>query len=394
MPALCLLLALTLAAPAAAQWAPAASMGTPRGDAAFAVLDGRLVVAGGRGAGGVLLASVEAYDPATDTWTALAPLPEARVGAAATVHDGTLYVLGGSDSEGAADEVFLYDATDDEWSEDDRSMDRDRDRPATASLGGTLYVLGGADEEDGFRATAEQREPDDWETYEPWTLNPARARMAFATVGGALVVAGGVGQFGPVANVERFVPGAGAEALPALPTPRGGAALATDGTALVVVGGRDATDATLASVLELGAGGWTERNPLPDARQGSAVAIFGRTLVVAGGVDRFGGAMGSAVRYANFVADEVGPTLPGLVLAHAGAHPTAAAVRAALTLDAPTALRATVVDLLGREVAVLADGVLGAGRHALAWTGAAPGLYLVRVQTDAGQALLRATVVR
>ena len=44
--------------------------------------------------------------------------------------------------------------------------------------------------------------------------------------------------------------------------------------------------------------------------------------------------------------------------------------------------RVTVLDVLGREVAVLADGVQPAGRHALRWdaTGQASGIYLYRLE--------------
>jgi hypothetical protein len=57
-----------------------------------------------------------------------------------------------------------------------------------------------------------------------------------------------------------------------------------------------------------------------------------------------------------------------------------------LTLMTPQAVRAEVLDLLGRRVALLHDGMLGAGAHTLVWeAGSAPaGLYLVRITTDAG----------
>lgn len=389
----CLLL--VLAVPAAAQsWQEVAPLGTPRTDAAHAVLDGRLVVVGGRGAGGARLASVEAFDPATGTWSALAPMPSGRIAAAAFVHEGQLYVVGGSDAEGAADEVFIYNPATGTWREDNRDLDRDRDGPAGASLGGRLYVLGGADEEYGFWATAETRTSSDWEIYAPWTLAPARARMGFATVEGGLVVAGGFSTFGPLDAVERFVPGAGAVPLSPLPSGRGGVALAASGPALFAVGGRDASDAVLPQVLELTPDGWTPRTSLPDGRQGAAAAVLGADLVVAGGTDRFGGTLGSVLRLVGIVSSDGGTPAPGLSLVLDGPNPARGTVRVALTLDAPQAARVAVVDVLGREVAVLADGPLGASRHALAWTPSASGVYVVRAATGAGVAVQRVTVVR
>lgn len=53
------------------------------------------------------------------------------------------------------------------------------------------------------------------------------------------------------------------------------------------------------------------------------------------------------------------------------------------TLDAPRATRLSVYDLLGREVAVLADGEMPAGRHAVTFDGSrlASGVYLYRLQS-------------
>jgi hypothetical protein len=56
-----------------------------------------------------------------------------------------------------------------------------------------------------------------------------------------------------------------------------------------------------------------------------------------------------------------------------------------------------VVDVQGREVAVLAEGDFEAGRHQVRWEGASagqvgPGLYFVRLSV-AGRSLVRRTVV-
>ena len=60
-------------------------------------------------------------------------------------------------------------------------------------------------------------------------------------------------------------------------------------------------------------------------------------------------------------------------------------------LDAAGLLRVEVIDALGRRVAVLADGLFPAGRHAFPLDGAtlAPGLYVVRVTGERHQAAVR-----
>ena len=78
-----------------------------------------------------------------------------------------------------------------------------------------------------------------------------------------------------------------------------------------------------------------------------------------------------------------GPAEPA-VLALAP-NPTAGASRATLVLPAAAHATVEVLDALGRRVAVLADGDLGAGAHAWPLDGArlAPGVYAVRAQVEA-----------
>ncbi|MEO0743575.1 MAG: T9SS type A sorting domain-containing protein [Bacteroidota bacterium] len=77
-------------------------------------------------------------------------------------------------------------------------------------------------------------------------------------------------------------------------------------------------------------------------------------------------------------------------------NPTRDAVTVPLTLAQPAEVRVVVTDLLGREVAVLADGSQQAGRHALTLdTGAlASGVYVVRATVGGVTATQRVTVAR
>lgn len=66
-------------------------------------------------------------------------------------------------------------------------------------------------------------------------------------------------------------------------------------------------------------------------------------------------------------------------------------------LPSASHVRLSVIDVQGREVAVLAEGVYGAGRHQARWEGATsgrvgPGLYFVRLSV-AGRSLVRRAVV-
>ena len=81
------------------------------------------------------------------------------------------------------------------------------------------------------------------------------------------------------------------------------------------------------------------------------------------------------------------PRPAAVQLGAARPNPFGGTSRIQLTLAAPGFVRAEVLDISGRRVATLASGELGAGVHELSWDGtgaggqgAAPGVYLVRVQ--------------
>ena len=77
-------------------------------------------------------------------------------------------------------------------------------------------------------------------------------------------------------------------------------------------------------------------------------------------------------------------------------NPSRGPVTVPLTLRRAQAARVTVVDALGRTVAVLHDGPLAAGAHALPWSAGAlaAGVYSVRLDADGGTASRRFLIVR
>ena len=83
-------------------------------------------------------------------------------------------------------------------------------------------------------------------------------------------------------------------------------------------------------------------------------------------------------------------------LGEAAPNPSHGTTTLDLTLDTPHTLRAEVFDATGRRIAVLHDGPLGAGTHALTWSASpsAPGLYLVRVTGPEGSASRRVVIAR
>jgi hypothetical protein len=100
-------------APDASGWVGKRPMPTARNSAAAAVLKGRLHVIGGRQVKGDSdgrsenLAAHEAYDVARNEWEVLPGLPRPLAGAAAAVWGGHIYVFGGEQLDPPPDQAFL-----------------------------------------------------------------------------------------------------------------------------------------------------------------------------------------------------------------------------------------------------------------------------------------------
>ncbi|MEM6327525.1 MAG: choice-of-anchor Q domain-containing protein [Bacteroidota bacterium] len=101
-----------------------------------------------------------------------------------------------------------------------------------------------------------------------------------------------------------------------------------------------------------------------------------------------------AVEGRTFVVDTERAPIAGVTLSAPAPNPSRGTARLGYALDAPGAVRLSVLDVRGREVAVLAEGLRQAGNHEAALPSLAPGVYLVRLGTEAGVVSRRVTVVR
>ncbi|HLA64623.1 MAG TPA: hypothetical protein VK610_09370, partial [Rhodothermales bacterium] len=96
------------------------------------------------------------------------------------------------------------------------------------------------------------------------------------------------------------------------------------------------------------------------------------------------------------LAAEGGPTVGPLALGAPTPNPVADRAALTLALARPQTVRVEAFDAVGRRVALLHDGPLAAGAHALTLDAAAlaPGLYVVRATGAEGVAAQRVTVAR
>jgi hypothetical protein len=146
----------------------------------------------------------------------------------------------------------------------------------------------------------------------------------------------------------------------------------------------DARNAILAADQVLYAGGNTERLWAAFARRGLGFsASQGSANTNADNVEAFD---------VPTTAAEPPAAADRLALAYPSPHPVAGAARVAFSLPAAGPARLTLHDLLGREVTVLLDAEMPAGRHeaTVDASGVAAGVYVMRLST--GDAVVTRTV--
>lgn len=125
-----------------------------------------------------------------------------------------------------------------------------------------------------------------------------------------------------------------------------------------------------------------------DFQRGAMYFSFGAYKLVPTNLSDVGTATG--------IANEPGVNLGAARIAGAFPNPTTGTARVRFELDRPGAARLALVDALGREVAVLADGTYSADVHdvALDARGLAAGVYVLRLTAADAVATARLSVVR
>lgn len=302
-------------APPAARWSRVADASVARQEIYPAVLDGRIVVAGGilsQAPGFTDL--VEAYDPKTDRWSTLAPLPEGRHHIALATAGGKLYGIGGFSGAipdwRAHASVFVYDPRAARWSSGP-SLPQPRAEGVVASIGERIFFIGGrvptrpdadhiGEHADTSRAEALDVRTGRWERIAD--APSARNSAAAAVIDGRIYVAGGRrmvaqedGRQRPVnvASLEVYDPATDRwETRAPMPQAQGGLAAASHGGKLYVFGGEQFVPAARvfaeAWVYDPRTDRWSALPPMPTPRHGHGAALVGERIYLMGGGEKVG----------------------------------------------------------------------------------------------------------
>jgi len=276
-------MATLLAAVALLGWQTLAPMPDPRSEVAATPYRNGIALVGGFAGSCVNSKRVDLYVPSTNTWRRLRDLPIALNHAAASGVGNRLYVAGGyGDDPHFSRAVFFYDGK--RWTQI-RSLPAARAAPGSAVVNGKWYIVGGVTPNGLAKTTLVlDLKSGRWSSVAGPT---PREHLAVAAANGRIYAAGGrtAGFDTNLDTFEAFTPKTKTwQALPPVPTTRGGTGMAAVGNTLYSVGGEEPAG-TIASVFayDTTTGTWRRVDDLPTPRHGLGVAAVNKKVYVIGG---------------------------------------------------------------------------------------------------------------
>lgn len=131
--------------PEANRWSAGGPMSTARSNhSATRLSNGTVLVTGGEGPGGPPLRNSEIFDPGLDRWLPAPPMAHARINHSATLlQDGRVLVIGGEDAFGLLDSVEVYQPATGQWSAAAPMLTPRSGHSATRLPNGDVMVAGG-----------------------------------------------------------------------------------------------------------------------------------------------------------------------------------------------------------------------------------------------------------
>ena len=300
----------TAATPAATSlggWSTAGALRTGRAEhTATRLLDGRVLVTGGRDGGDQALASTELFDPKTGRWQAGPALGERRVDHTATLLlDGRVLIAGGFDRldvrERSLATVEISDPARNRWMPAAPMAVARARHTATLLADGRVLVVGGYSAPTpgkfgGFAPRAEVYDPvaNRWSDTNSMGTGGRQGHSATRLLDGRVLIVGGEGTLGGNQSAELYDPATNSWAFAHFPlAPHVGhtATLLASGQVLIA-GGAGSISPTLnepsaldtAELYDPSVGNWNLLTPMHTTRDHHTATLLddGRVLVVGG----------------------------------------------------------------------------------------------------------------
>jgi len=363
----------------AQQWQQAPQLNTARFGASSVIVNERIYVIGGAGAGGSLIPTVEVIDIGQSAWNDQAvPAPQTlRLDGTAAVFNGKVYYTGGLSGSGqVVDTVEVYDPAQNNW-QSVREMREKRRGHALVVLNGYLVAIGGVDENDEYVDDIEYYDfaEDEWEDAEDEII--ALRAVPFSGVfnnrfhmfGGILsapVSDGFAGTFGSDWRISW-------SSLPGLVEARGNGSSVISGDSLFMIGGITAngTASSRVEVYDAAQMMLTDGPDLPGGRIGSTAIRRDSLVYVIGGYSSDPhNPTASVLSYNVSPITGIDPTggLPEeFVLAIAYPNPFNGAVTIQVELPQSGKFELDIFDITGRKVRSLAQGNTTVGEQQYQW---------------------------
>jgi hypothetical protein len=278
------------ASPKSNTWSSVGSLSSARANAATVLLyDGRVLIAGGRSADGVLR-SADLFTRGAGFSAAGEMLSERSGHAAVVLFDGRVLVTGGVGADGMAlNSAEIYDPSTGDWHAVPASMAEARaDHTATLLADGRVLIAGG-DIAGVPSATFEVFDPTVEQFHVAGVLSAPRMQHAAALIsGGRVLIAGGTDGNVPLASVDVVDADAGWVGQATMAEPRAGltATALLDGRVLVAGGANTNQELTSAEIFDPATGSFTPTDSTLTAARRNHLAFLlphnNQVLIVGG----------------------------------------------------------------------------------------------------------------
>jgi hypothetical protein len=254
-------------------------MTEPRSGACAAQLqDGRVLIAGGLGALGVL-ESAELFDISAGFSSAAAMSSARSTPTCVTLQDGRVLVAGGSDAVAAINGAEIYDAVANAWSPVSDMVYSRSGHTATRLKNGLVLIAGG-EGQGAARNTIEIFDPasNSFSLVTSAVLSFSRKEHAAVLLpDGRVLIAGGSDGTNALASTEIYDPATATLALgPTLSSPRAGlsATVLLDGNVLIAGGSDGAKDLASAEIFDTSSGKFVAAAQMTTARSGQLAFLL------------------------------------------------------------------------------------------------------------------------